>query len=156
MNITLSKASANATPIVQVSKASSTGTVQWAPRQGVQAVAPVWVSRHGDVPSWHKLRFLVVRSTTNTIRLPSTTGVRNGKLQATPAENFRAAEMAWLQEHYDEVAQKYPGEWIALDGPGLVGHAADLATLLALTGAAGHPDPFVTGIPGDPIASLHL
>ena len=69
---------------------------------------------------------------------------RNGPL---PDANFRAVEVAWLQEHSAELAERYPGEWLAVDGPQLVAHASDLATLLQQAAATGHPNPFITAAP---------
>jgi hypothetical protein len=78
------------------------------------------------------------------------------KLKADMAEppsltaDFRAVEMAWFQANLAALTNQYPGEWLALDGPQLVAHAGDLATLLAFSRAVGHPHPFVTAIPADP------
>jgi hypothetical protein len=63
------------------------------------------------------------------------------------ADDFRAVEMAWLQAHAGELAQLYPGEWIAIDGAQLVAHAGDLATAMRIAAEAGHPHPFVTALP---------
>ena len=64
-----------------------------------------------------------------------------------PDAHFRAAELAWLQEHSAELAERYPGQWLAVDGPQLVAHAGDLAILLQQAAAAGHPHPFITAVP---------
>jgi len=69
---------------------------------------------------------------------------RNGP---PPAANFRAVEVAWLQDHSAELAERYPGEWLAIDGPQLVAHAEDLTTLLQQAAASGHPNPFITAAP---------
>lgn len=64
-----------------------------------------------------------------------------------PDAHLRAAEVAWLQEHRAELAEHYPGEWLALDGPQLVAHGTDLATVTRLAATAGHPNPFITAVP---------
>lgn len=72
-----------------------------------------------------------------------------------PEEDFRAVELKWLQDHQVTLRDLYPGEWIAIDGPRLVAHAGDLAALVALSSAAGHPNPFITAIPSEAIISFH-
>jgi hypothetical protein len=57
--------------------------------------------------------------------------------------------MAWLRDHHDDL-RRFSGQWIAIDGPELVAHAGDLATLLAFATAKGHPRPLVTAVPADP------
>jgi len=76
--------------------------------------------------------------------------------EVLPAEDTRDAEMKWLQDNLNNIAALYPGEWIAIDGPELVAHAADLATLLQRAAEAGHPNPFITAIPSEPTISLHV
>jgi hypothetical protein len=71
------------------------------------------------------------------------------------ADDLRTVELAWLQRHEAELARLYPGQWIALDGDRLVAHADDLPGLLALARQAGHPHPFITAVPREPILSLH-
>jgi hypothetical protein len=73
-----------------------------------------------------------------------------------PEEDLRAVEMEWLQEHQVELAAQYPGEWIAIEGSRLVAHAEDLSEVLRLAEEAGHPHPFVTAIPDQPITRLYL
>lgn len=70
-------------------------------------------------------------------------------MQALPDDEFRAVEMAWLHAHFAELRGQHPGEWVALDGPGLVAHGATLPVTLALAAQVGHPHPFVTVIPAD-------
>jgi len=67
-----------------------------------------------------------------------------------PVEDQRAVEMKWLQENHNQLSA-FAGQWIALDGPKLVGHAVDLPTLLQQAANAGSPHPFITAIPGEPI-----
>ncbi|MFI5387163.1 MAG: DUF5678 domain-containing protein [Fimbriimonadales bacterium] len=71
-------------------------------------------------------------------------------------EDLREVEMVWIQEHRPELARQYPGEWIAIVGQQLVAHAADLASLLNLARQSGHPDPFVTAMPREPVRSLKV
>lgn len=71
-------------------------------------------------------------------------------------EDFRAQEMAWIQANHRELAAKFPGEWIAIEGAELVAHAGDMLTLLGLARDKGHPHPFVTAIPGKPISNLYV
>jgi hypothetical protein len=70
-------------------------------------------------------------------------------------EDFRAPEMAWLNQNSDELSSRYPGEWIAVDGPELVAHSAELTTLLEMAAAAGHPDPLVTVVPSQAMARFN-
>jgi len=65
-------------------------------------------------------------------------------------EDFRAAEMAWLHDHLQELEEQFAGRWVAIDGPELIAQADDLATVLHLSAQAGHPHPFVTVIPTGP------
>lgn len=71
-------------------------------------------------------------------------------------QGFRMAELRWLQENRDRMAAEYAGEWVAIDGAEFVAHAPDLASLLLLARQAGHPNPFITAIPEEPIVSLHV
>lgn len=71
------------------------------------------------------------------------------------AEDFRAVEMAWLGDHGNELAERYPGEWIAVDGSALIAHSADLPTLLEPARAAGHPDPLVTAVAAQPLGRFY-
>jgi len=64
-----------------------------------------------------------------------------------PAANFRAIELAWLQDHAAELTKQHPGEWLAVDGPQLVAHASHLTALLHQATEAGHPNPFITAAP---------
>ena len=68
---------------------------------------------------------------------------------------LRAVEMAWLRDHQADLARGYAGQWIAIDGPALVAHAGDLATLMAFAAAKGHPRPLVTAVPADPSLRLY-
>lgn len=67
--------------------------------------------------------------------------------RALPDSQFRAAEMAWLQAHREELARDCPGEWIAVDGSRLVAHAPELSDVLRVARESGHVDPFVTAVP---------
>jgi hypothetical protein len=59
--------------------------------------------------------------------------------------------MRWIEQHREEVAAAYGGQWIAVTGSGVVGHARDLRTVLRLTDRAGHLDPLVIGVSASPI-----
>lgn len=76
--------------------------------------------------------------------------------EAVPAEDLRAAEMAWLQSHSQELAEHYPGEWIAVDGQELVAHAHSLVDLYRMAAESGHPEPFVTAVPARPGTAYYL
>jgi len=76
-------------------------------------------------------------------------------MQPLPGDEFRAKEMHWLQLHQQELALTCAGEWIAVDGAELVAHSGDLAVLVRIATKAGHPDPFITAIPAEPIISFH-
>ena len=40
-------------------------------------------------------------------------------------------EYTWLREHYNEVAKKYPNEWVAIDAKeGVVAHNADSGKIM--------------------------
>jgi hypothetical protein len=91
--------------------------------------------------------------------LPPVSPGRAGRLPAAPAasvEELRAVEMAWLRDHHDDLANRYQGQWIAVDGPKLVAHAGDLATLLTFAAAKGHPHPLVTAVRADPNVRLYV
>ena len=85
-------------------------------------------------------------------------------MSTTPAAEIDAAldpdfgreELAWLAAHEAELQAQHAGKWIAVDGPKLVAVADDLETLLERSRAAGHPDPFVTGVPLDPETPLYF
>lgn len=76
--------------------------------------------------------------------------------EVLPVEDDREAEMRWLHDNLNNIAALYPGEWIAIDGPALVAHAADLPSLLKKAAEAGHPNPFITAVPSEPTISLHV
>ena len=76
------------------------------------------------------------------------------EIEPLPPEDFRAAEMAWLQANQQSLTELYPGEWLAIDGTKLIAHAGDLTELLMRSREAGHPNPFVTAIPTEP--DIHI
>ncbi|MBI2906540.1 MAG: hypothetical protein HYX92_02660 [Chloroflexi bacterium] len=80
---------------------------------------------------------------------------KTGSLDApgTLSKNFRAEEMAWLQENMTHLSSMCPGEWIAVDGAQLVAHADTLPALLDAARRAGHPNPLVTAAPREPVLS---
>jgi hypothetical protein len=92
----------------------------------------------------------------NQLELLAATGVIDLDVSPMPDEDFRATEMAWLAANHEGLTQRYPGQWIAVDGPGLVAHASDLPTLMQAAAAAGHPDPFITAIPGPSTPQLFV
>ena len=69
--------------------------------------------------------------------------------QASPAPEgiYRAAELDWLEQHQDELAVRYAGEWVAIDGSALVAHATTLEAVVRLARERGHPDPLITAVP---------
>ncbi len=69
--------------------------------------------------------------------------------QARPAPEgtYRSAELDWLEQHQDELAARYAGEWLAIDGPALVAHATTLEEVVRLARERGHPEPLITAVP---------
>lgn len=63
--------------------------------------------------------------------------------------------MDWLREHQADLVRLHQGQWVAVEGPALVAHAGDLATLLAFAAAKGHPLPLVTAVPAEPNVRLY-
>jgi len=68
--------------------------------------------------------------------------------------DVRDEELDWLTAHGDELAAKYAGKWVAIDGPGVVAVADDLVPLLEQAHAGGRRHPLVTQIPLEPIGNL--
>jgi hypothetical protein len=58
----------------------------------------------------------------------------------------RQEEMRWLAEHHDEIHEKYPGEWLALDGSRLLAHGEDLHEVRRLAQEAGVDNPFFDAV----------
>ena len=54
----------------------------------------------------------------------------------------------WLLDHPGYL-DAYPGEWVALDGPEVVGHAVDPVQALAQAKAAGVDDPLMVPVMAD-------
>lgn len=100
--------------------------------------------------TWTRVLILVDPQTVNRLAEMEQAGEVDLVVEALPAEEFRAQEMAWLSAHLNEVAQQFPGQWLAIDGPELVAHGHDLADVYVQAAAAGHPDPFVTAVPQGP------
>lgn len=63
----------------------------------------------------------------------------------------RERELRFLAAHPD-LEQRFPGEWIAVDGEAVVANGDDLAGVLQRAEDAGHPDPFILSVP-DPSLS---
>lgn len=59
--------------------------------------------------------------------------------------NERREELQWLAME----SGPYAGEWVALDGPSLVGHGEKLASVRAAAKAAGVIKPFFARVPKD-------
>lgn len=65
--------------------------------------------------------------------------------ESTEPVNERRDEMRWLAKE----SGLYAGEWVALEGPGLVAHGPRLSDVRAAAKAAGAPDPLIARVPGD-------
>ncbi len=59
--------------------------------------------------------------------------------------NERREELQWLARE----SGPYAGEWVALDGPRLVAHDKNLASVSAAAKAAGVIEPFFASVPRD-------
>ncbi len=105
---------------------------------------------------WKRIYVPVVPAEFGELQVLDDSGRIELKVDDMPAEDFREVEMIWLQEHQQELVALHPGEWIAIDGPRLVAHSGNLATLFDLAREAGHPNPFVTAMASEPVGSLHV
>lgn len=133
-------------------RASESRTVAFRPTS--HSPATVRVQHDSNGGSWQVILTPIGSDTLEGLRSLDEAGhIKLVEEQMAP-DDFRADEMAWLQEHAQDVARDYPGEWIAVDGKELVAHAASLLLLLQLSRENGHPQPFVTAIPGRPIENL--
>jgi hypothetical protein len=65
--------------------------------------------------------------------------------------DFGRQEMDWLETHGDELQAQHANRLVAVQGSELVAVADDVVTLLERARAAGHPHPFVVGIPDAPL-----
>ena len=65
--------------------------------------------------------------------------------ESTRPVNDRREELQWLATE----SGPYAGEWVALDGPGLVAHGEKLASVSAAAKAAGVTEPFFASVPRD-------
>ena len=61
--------------------------------------------------------------------------------------NERREEMRWLAKE----SGSYAGEWVALEGSGLVAHGAKLADVMDAATAAGASDPLFARVPSDTV-----
>lgn len=77
--------------------------------------------------------------------------VAERQAQPTPEGTYRSVELDWLEQHQDELAARYAGEWLAVDGPALVAHATTLEEVVRLARERGHPHPFITAVASEPI-----
>jgi hypothetical protein len=70
------------------------------------------------------------------------------KISVAPGQRIdRSAEMDWLERHIHEWMVTIPGQWVVLDGPGLVAHGHDYPAVLKDCRAKGVVVPFVARIP---------
>lgn len=122
----------------------------------VAAVPKVKVFEDAAGGLWIRTYNPLSPDTANKLRSMGDSGDIELDIEPLPAEDFRAAEMAWLQANQESLAGLYPGEWLAIEGTALIAHAGDLAELLKQSRKAGHPNPFITAIPAEPIGSLHV
>jgi len=65
-------------------------------------------------------------------------------------------ELAWISAHREELFPVHAGKWIAVGGDGLIATADDLPSLMRLAAERGHPHPFVTHVPVEPIRNLYV
>lgn len=79
-----------------------------------------------------------------------------GAAQDRPEQEFRSLELAWLEANRAELAARYAGEWVAIDGSQLLAHAGDLPEVVRLASENGCSHPFIAAVPAGPIRSLHL
>jgi len=105
---------------------------------------------------WVEIAVPIDVATARELRIMAQNGIINLEEYSLPEADFRAVEMAWIQAHRAELVATYPGQWIAVDGPQLIAHAGSLVDLLKKARDTGHPNPFVTAIPAEPIGSLAL
>jgi hypothetical protein len=54
----------------------------------------------------------------------------------------------------DELPERYPDEWLAIDGDTLVAHGIDLVRVIEEARAAGHPHPLITAAKREPVGAL--
>lgn len=125
-------------------------------RGEVSEVLSVTIFQDSTGGLWIRTYSPLSPSAVNELRDLEESGKLTLQVEPMPAEDFRAIEMAWLQAHMEELTKLHPGEWLAVDGPELVAHAGDLPDLLRQAVEAGHPNPFITAIPAEPILSLHF
>lgn len=71
--------------------------------------------------------------------------VRTLRRMAEP-RNVHFPELEWFLRNFDLLAQKYPGQWVAIRGEELVAHADSVAALRQLVDARGIRRPFVTQV----------
>ena len=58
-------------------------------------------------------------------------------------QNFRREEMLWLANN----SAPYAGQWVALEGPNLIAHGTDAATVHEASRTAGVEHPLLTHLP---------
>jgi hypothetical protein len=71
--------------------------------------------------------------------------VRTLRRMAEP-RNVHFPELEWFLTNFDLLAQKYPGQWVAIRGERLVAHADSVATLRQLVDDRGIRRPLVTQV----------
>lgn len=122
----------------------------------VESIPAVRVYLDSSGGAWRLTYAPVDSGTLTELRLLDTEGEINLELEPLPQEDLRAEEMRWLLGHQAELAELYPGEWVAVDGSTLLAHAPDLATLLKIAKRKRRPHPFISAIPAKPVRSLHV
>ena len=62
------------------------------------------------------------------------------------AESSMEEETRWLMANRAMLEEKYPGEWVAFGGSGLLAHGQDLHEVRLAARALGFDEPFFSGI----------
>jgi hypothetical protein len=100
---------------------------------------------------WIPINIPVPANVMQELRLQEEAGKVALNIEPLPEDEVRSTEMMWLLENHAELASTYAGQWLAIEGPSLVAHGPDLATVIRLAQEAGYDHPFITAIPGKPI-----
>jgi hypothetical protein len=99
--------------------------------------------------AWVEIPVPIDIDTANELRIMAEDGLITIEEGPMPDSDFRAVETAYIQAHRVELANRYRGEWIAVDGPQVVAHSTKLIDLMKRAREQGHPNPFVTAIPAE-------
>lgn len=137
---------------------TSTTTPPIVSDQRATAASPVRIRLFEDSSGglWKQIYVPIDTSTMAALETQQMHGILEIETAPLPEEDFRAVEMAWLRANQEKLEKRFPGEWIAVDGPELVAHAPSLPVLLQLAADAGHPNPFITALPADPDLKLYF